>query len=194
MAVQPKIRISAEEFYELEAYKNDELVQLIDGEVVISEPPIPKHQELVIACIVLFSVIAKTKAGKVYTTPIEVYLDKENIFSLNFNRRFEYLNLFSGYNYNSFGSSRLNSLSFGGQVRPTDVLGLAMVKDISLEAHQDIRTIYSMDIMPHNNCWIFSLNYRKSIVDSRYSFNIMFNFGDDSFERYRNDYFSVKRL
>jgi Uma2 family endonuclease len=80
MAVQPKIRISAEEFYELEAYKNDELIQLIDGEVVTSVPPIPGHQEIVIACIVFFSVVAKAKAGKVYTAPIEVYLDEENIF------------------------------------------------------------------------------------------------------------------
>ena len=122
------------------------------------------------------------------------HYDNQNIFNLNFTRRFEYLNLFSNYSYNSFSSSNLNSLSFGGQIRPTDVLGLAMVKDMDLEAKKDIRTVYSLDIMPHNNCWIFNLNYRRSIVDSRFSFNIMFNFGDDSFERYRNDYFAVKRL
>lgn len=122
------------------------------------------------------------------------HFENENIFTVNFTRRFEYLNLFSSYNYNSFASSNLNSLSFGGQVRPTDALGVAMVKDIDLEAKRDIRTVYSVDLMPHNNCWIFSLNYRKSIVDSRYSFNVIFNFGDESFERYRNDYFGMKRL
>lgn len=122
------------------------------------------------------------------------HFDNENIFTLNFTRRFEYINLFSNYNYNSFDSSNLNSLSFGGQIRPTDVLGVAMIKDMDLEAKEQIRTVYSVDIMPHNNCWIFNLNYRESIVDSRYSFNVIFNFGDDSFERYRNDYFGVKRL
>lgn len=122
------------------------------------------------------------------------HYDNQNIFNLNFTRRFEYINLFSNYNYNSFSSSNLKSLSIGGQVRPTDTLGVAMVKDMDLTAKKDIRTIYSIDIMPHNNCWIFNLNYRKSIVDSRYSFNILFNFGDDNFERYRNDYFGVKRL
>lgn len=122
------------------------------------------------------------------------HFDNQNIFSLNFTRRFEYLNVFSNYSYNSFASSNLNSLSFGGQIRPTDVLGVAMVKDMDLEADKDIRTVYSLDIMPHNNCWIFNLNYRRSIVDSRYSFNVIFNFGDDSFERYRNDYFATKRL
>lgn len=122
------------------------------------------------------------------------HYDNQNIFNLNFNRRFEYLNLFGNYNYNSFSSSNLKSLSFGAQVRPTDVLGVAMVKDIDLAADKDIRTIYSLDIMPHNNCWILNLNYRKSIVDSRYSFNILFNFGDDNFENYRNNYFRMKRL
>jgi LPS-assembly protein len=121
------------------------------------------------------------------------HFDNRNIFNLNFTRRFEYLNLFSNYSYNSFSSSNLNSLSIGGQIRPTDVLGVAMVKDMDLEAKKDIRTVYSIDIMPHNNCWILNLNYRRSIVDQRFSFNIMFNFGDDNFERYRNDYFSVRR-
>lgn len=121
------------------------------------------------------------------------HYDNQNIFNLNFTRRFEYINLFGNYNYNSFGASKLNTLSFGGQIRPTDILGLAMVKDIDLEANKDIRTVYSLDIMPHNNCYIFSLGYRKSYVE-QYTFNIMFNFGDDNFDRYRNDYFAVKRL
>lgn len=122
------------------------------------------------------------------------HYDNQNIFNLNFTRRFEYLNLFSSYNYNSFNTSNLNTLSFGGQVRPTDVLGVAMVRDVDLEAGQNIRTVYSLDIMPHNNCWILNLNYRDGLLDSRYSFNVIFNFGDESFERYRNDYFGVKRL
>lgn len=122
------------------------------------------------------------------------HYENENITTLNFNRRFEYLNLFSSFNYNSFASSNLNTLSVGGQIRPTDTLGLAMVKDMDLQANQDIRTVYSLDIMPHNDCWILSLNYRESFVDSRYSFNIMFNFGDEGFERYRTDYFAVRRL
>lgn len=122
------------------------------------------------------------------------HYENQNIFNLNFRRRFEYLNLFSNYSYNSFAASNLNSISFGGQVRPTDVLGFAMVKDMDLNANKEIRTIYSLDIMPHNDCWIFNLNYRQSIVDERFSFNIIFNFGDKRFERYRHDYFAVKRL
>jgi LPS-assembly protein len=122
------------------------------------------------------------------------HLDKRSIYSLNVTRRFDSLNVFANYNYNGFTASKLNTLSVGGQVRPTDVIGFALVKDVDLEAKKDIRTIYSIDIMPHNNCWILNLNKRESLVGSRYSFNIIFNFGDDKFDKYRNDYFAVKRM
>jgi LPS-assembly protein len=122
------------------------------------------------------------------------HYENQNITTVNINKRFDYLNIFAAYNYNSFSTSNLNTLSIGGQIRPTDILGFALVKDMDLQAKKDIRTIYSLDIMPHNDCWILNLNYRESLVDSRYSFNLLFNFGDKSFERYRNDYFSVRRL
>ncbi|MFP5459834.1 MAG: hypothetical protein ACLGG7_13945, partial [Bacteriovoracia bacterium] len=63
-----------------------------------------------------------------------------------------------------------------------------------LEAQQDIRTVYSVDIMPHNNCWILNLSYQESIVGFRYAFNILFNFGDDRFSRYRRDWFRMQRM
>lgn len=121
------------------------------------------------------------------------HYDNKNILSANFNRRFEYLNILGAYNYNSFGQSKLHTLSAGGQIRPTDTLGFAMMKDLDLEANKNMRTIYSLDIMPHNNCWILNLNYRESLVDSRYFFNIMWNFGNSGFAQYRDNYFSVKR-
>jgi LPS-assembly protein len=121
------------------------------------------------------------------------HYEQENIFNVNFNRRFESFRLLGSYNYNSFGQTNLNTLSAGGQIRPTDTLGFSVMKDMDLEAKKNIRTNYSLDIMPHNNCWILNLNYRESLVDSRYFFNILFNFGDDNFSQYRNNYFAVKR-
>jgi hypothetical protein len=112
---------------------------------------------------------------------------------MNFTRSFEFLNVFTSYNYNSFGS-KLNTILYGGQVRPTDALGLAIAKETDLEARRNIRTIYSVDIMPDNNCWILNLNFEDRLVGSRYSFNIIWNFGQDGFDRYRNNYFGVKRL
>lgn len=121
------------------------------------------------------------------------HFEQENIFNINFNRRFEYLRLLGAYNYNSFGESNLHTLSAGGQIRPLDTLGFAMMKDMDLEANRNIRTTYSLDIMPHNNCWILNLNYRESLTNNQYSFNILFNFGDENFAQYRSNYFGVKR-
>lgn len=119
--------------------------------------------------------------------------ERENIFSTNFNRRFEYLNILGGYNYNSFGKANLNTLSIGGQIRPTDTLGFAMMKDLNLEEDKNMRTIYSLDIMPHNNCWILNLNYTESLVNTQFSMNVLFNFGTETFSQYRNNYFAVRR-
>ncbi len=119
--------------------------------------------------------------------------EKENIFTLAGNRRFEYLNVFSSYNYNSFGK-KLNSIVYGGQVRPTDILGLAMSKQEDLEAKKNINTTYSIDLMPNNNCWILNFSYTQTLNYERFSLGVMFNFGDDRFERMRNDYFAVKRI
>jgi len=121
------------------------------------------------------------------------HYERDNIFSIDFNRNFEYLRLLGSYNYNSFGESNLKTISIGGQIRPTDTLGFAVMKDVDLEAQKNIRTTYNLDIMPHNNCWILNFNYRESLDVSRYSFNVLFNFGDDTFAQYRNNYFAVKR-
>lgn len=127
----------------------------------------------------------------------EYYFHREskNIFNVNFTRRFDLLNLFAFYNYNSFSSPLLNTLAIGGQVRPIDTIGLSAFKDLDLNNRKsELRTVYSLDLMPNNNCWILNLNYRKTTADSRFSFNILFNFGDDNFSEFKTNYFSIKRL
>lgn len=126
----------------------------------------------------------------------EVYFhyEGENSLNLSAGKSFDYLNFSGSYINNSFNQSALNTLSFASQVRPTEVLGLAVLKDIDLEAKRNIRTSYSLDIMPYNNCWILNLNYRESLVDQRYTFNVLFNFGQENFSQYRNNYFGVQRL
>jgi len=80
MAIQPKIRIVAGEYYQLIEYQNNDLIQLIDGEVVVAMPPIPKHQAIVGEIIFIFMTIAKKSGGKAYTSPIEVYFDQHNVY------------------------------------------------------------------------------------------------------------------
>lgn len=118
----------------------------------------------------------------------------DHILDLSLQKNFEVFNLLANYNYNSFPGSDLQVLKAGFQVRPFDVFGFSMVKEQDLAAKENIRTVYQADLMPNNNCWILNLNYRDSIVDKRFAFNFIFNFGSEDFSQYRSDYFSFNRL
>lgn len=46
--VQPaRTRVTAADYYQLPDYEQHDLIQLINGEVIIGMPPIPRHQALV---------------------------------------------------------------------------------------------------------------------------------------------------
>lgn len=120
--------------------------------------------------------------------------NSQHIFQLAWQRQFDYFNFLSAYNYNSFGDVPLNTLSAGFQVRPLDSIGLSYLKLVDLEAKEDIKNLYAIDIMPNNECWILNLNYRESLVGYQFAFNIQFNFGDDKFQNYRRDWFRFQRF
>lgn len=114
----------------------------------------------------------------------------QNIFQLGYQRRFDMLSFLTSYNYNSFNESNLNIFNVGLNLLPVDTIGLSYLKEIDFKASQDLRTQYAIDIMPYNNCWILNLNYSESLVGNRFSFNLVLNYGSDSFENYRNDFFN----
>lgn len=80
MAIQPTPRISTEAYFQLAEYEQHDLIQLINGEIVICMPPILKHQDIVGEIFFLFKTIAKSTGGKTYTAPTEVYLDEYNVY------------------------------------------------------------------------------------------------------------------
>jgi len=80
MAQEIKTRLTASDFYKLPEYEQHDLIQLIDGGVIISMPPIPKHQAIVGEILFLLMTIAKKIGGQAFTSPIEVYLDEHNIY------------------------------------------------------------------------------------------------------------------
>lgn len=54
------------------------LAQLLDGELIMSPAPTPKHQEIIGKLFLLFQ---KTgKKGKTFFSPIDLYLDNKNVF------------------------------------------------------------------------------------------------------------------
>lgn len=80
MAIQPNLQLSADTYFELADYQMHDLIELINGEVILSMPPIPRHQDIVGEIFFMFKSIAKSTGGKAYTSPIEVYLDEHNVY------------------------------------------------------------------------------------------------------------------
>lgn len=118
----------------------------------------------------------------------------DHIFTMDAQKRFNVVSLLSEYKYNSFADSNLKTLKFGVQFRPIDILGFSLLKEEDLDAQSNISSIYQVDFMPHNNCWIINFNYKETFIDKRYSFNFEFNFGNESFKDYRNNFFSFGRI
>lgn len=118
----------------------------------------------------------------------------DHILTTSFEKKFQNFSALGSYNLNSLDGSNIKTLKLGAQVRPIDVLGFSALVEQDLDAEENIRSIYQVDFMPNNNCWILNLNYRKTVVDNRYSFNWVFNFGNDEFKEYRNNFFRFDRI
>lgn len=118
----------------------------------------------------------------------------DHIFEVGAQKLFQSFSLLSEFNVNTFEDSSLKTLKTGIQFRPLDVLGFSALREYDLDADENISSIYQVDFMPHNNCWIFNINYKESLLEQRYAFNFEFNFGNDEFKNYRNNFFSFSRL
>jgi Uma2 family endonuclease len=80
MTLQIDTRLTADEYYQLPEYEQHNLIQLIDGEVVIGRAETPLHQLILGAILFRLKQLEKQYAGQVYHIPIEVYLDKHNVY------------------------------------------------------------------------------------------------------------------
>lgn len=118
----------------------------------------------------------------------------DQMTNINFQKRYDAISLLSAYNYNSLPGANIKTLRGGFQIRPFDTLGFSILKEQDLHADANIRSIYQVDFMPDNNCWIFNLNYRETVVGTRYTVNWVFNFGNDDFKNYRKNFFTFNRL
>lgn len=118
----------------------------------------------------------------------------DNIFSLNGEKKFTQLALLGQYSENTFTGSSFRTLRTGFQVRPHDVLGFSYLRDYDLENDENVSTIYQLDYMPHNNCWIINFNYRENFIEQRFAFNFEFNFGSDEFDNYKRNFWGYSRL
>ena len=80
MVESTSTRIKASEYYQLPEYERHDLIQLINGEVVIGMPPILKHQLLIKKLLLLLAQVEAQQGGVAFTAPTEVRFDEHNIF------------------------------------------------------------------------------------------------------------------
>ena len=121
-----------------------------------------------------------------------IHQSKDHILTISGQKRLQRLSLLSQYNLNSFTS--LKTLKTGFQFRPIDILGFSSLREYDLDADENISSIYQVDFMPNNNCWIININYTDSFIEHRYAINFEFNFGSDEFKNYRNNFFNYSRI
>jgi Uma2 family endonuclease len=81
MTDMTQTRITAEDYFQLPEYEENEFIQLIDGEVILPvTTPELKHQYIVGEIFVILRNVAKKKKGRAVMAAAEVYLDENNIY------------------------------------------------------------------------------------------------------------------
>lgn len=118
----------------------------------------------------------------------------DQISQLSFEKRMGIFNALVGFNSNSLPGADLRTMRAGAQFLPIDTFGISSLREFDLDAQEDIRAIYQADFMPSNDCWMLSLNYRKSVVDERYAFNFVLNLGEEGFRQLKNNFFDFSRI
>lgn len=76
MLEQTRTRITVAEFYQLE--ETNQIIELIDGEIVMSPAPELPHQDATGNIYTMFKSFTQTLGGKVYFAPVDVYFDDSN--------------------------------------------------------------------------------------------------------------------
>lgn len=72
-----KTRVTADEFFQLP--ESNQFIELIDGEIIMSPSPVPDHQDIIGNGFVLLRQVAKERGGRVFVSPMDVYLDDTNV-------------------------------------------------------------------------------------------------------------------
>lgn len=117
-----------------------------------------------------------------------------HIFATSAEKKFERINLLAQYNFNSYPDSFIKTFKSGFQIRPIDAFGVSLLREFDLESNQNISSIFQVDFMPSNNCWILNLNYQENADQKLFAFQFLWNFGNEEFSEYKRDFFSFNRL
>lgn len=136
-------------------------------------------------------------SGEGWTLDLEDYYfhnGNDHLLTFSGEKRFERVSALSIYKLNSLETSNLETLKVGFQFRPIDTFGFSYLEEYDFDAREKISVTYQADYMPFNNCLFFNFKLKEKLGVKQYSFDFVFNFGNNETQNFRNNYFSFNRL
>lgn len=109
------------------------------------------------------------------------YSSSEHIAYGSIGRSFNFGSLSTGLRYNSFRTPVDKFLTVGGNINLSDQIKFSGNWNYNLAQKKSYRTNYAFTYKPDNECWMFQVNYARTIAKIQYGFNFLLNFSGKGF-------------
>ena len=110
------------------------------------------------------------------------YDSQQHITSLKGNVHFSWFSLGVSFNYDPFTSPSNKKIELSNSLKLSDFIALDTHYTYDFENQRQLEQGHKVLYIPPNNCWQFELNWNKSIIEKRISFNFFINFNQNSFQ------------
>jgi LPS-assembly protein len=115
------------------------------------------------------------------------YPGENSIFNINVSQAFKRGSVGASLRYNSFRLPTDKFFLAQTEFQLSELISLRGQIEHDIEQKRTIRTNYGLTYSPYNNCWKLLLDYQKTTIDKRFSFNFLINFNDAAFQGLQGD-------
>ena len=110
------------------------------------------------------------------------YDSRKHIAALSGNANFSRFTINAAINYDAFTSPRNKRVEINNKFKLSNVITLSTFHDYDIENKRALQQAYKVLYAPANNCWRFEVEWDKTILEKRISFNFAINFNKNSFQ------------
>lgn len=114
------------------------------------------------------------------------YPGENSIFNINASQSFKRGSLGASLRYNSFRLPTDKFFLARGALQLSELFTIRGQIEHDIELKTTIRSNYGLTYSPYNNCWKLLLDYQKTTIDKRFSFNFLINFNNSAFQGMQN--------
>lgn len=109
------------------------------------------------------------------------YDTQDHLFNISLAQRYDRFRFAASLVYDQFNRPADKRMSLEGAIKASETLVFTAMYDFDVEQSREVMSDYGVIYSPYNNCWKLGLNYERSQVEKRLSFNFIFNFNDNNF-------------